>query len=70
MEEIEYTFGTVNFYCDNEKCKAEHRFEALIDNYPDIQEASKDAEEYGWIIFKEDGEWYHYCSEECKKEDD
>lgn len=70
MLETENTFGTTYIFCDNEECKCEHVFDALIDNYPDIEEAVKDAKEYGWIIFKEDGEWYHYCSIECKELDE
>ena len=70
MEEIEYTFGTVIFYCDIKECKSEHYWDNAIDNYPDIEEAYKDAEEFGWIIFKEDNEWYHYCSTKCKELDE
>ena len=66
MIEKEYTFGTVTFYCDISKCKSEHYFDRGVDSYPDIDEASKDAREFGWIIFKEDGYWWHYCSKECK----
>ena len=70
MEEIEYTFGTITFYCDNEQCKCEHYWDSAIDNYPDIEEASNDAKEYGWIIFNEDDYWWHYCSKECKEKND
>ncbi len=67
MIESEHTFGTTTIYCDNEYCHCEHYQEASIDNLPDEEEACEDARTYGWIIFEEDGEWYHYCSEECKE---
>jgi len=70
MEEIEYTFGTITLYCDLVDCKAEHYWDHAIDNYPDIEEACKDAKEYGWIIFNEDNYWWHYCSKECKEKDE
>lgn len=70
MIEKDYTFGNVFIFCDNYKCKSEFNFEALIDNYPDVQEACKYAKEYGWIIFKEDNYYWHYCCEECKLEDE
>ena len=70
MEEIEYVFGTITLYCDNEECKCEYNWDNAIDNYPDIEEACKDAKEYGWEIFQEDNQWYHYCSTECKELDE
>ena len=70
MLESESTFGTITIYCDNNDCKCEYFSDVSIDNYPDIEEACKNAKEYGWIIFNEDNYWYHYCSKECKEKDD
>ncbi len=47
MLESENVFGAVIIYCDNEECKCEHNWDNAIDNYPDIQEACKDAKTYG-----------------------
>ena len=69
MLETESTFGTTEIYCDGKGCNAESRHEAPIDNYPDIKAACDEAKQDGWIICTEDGEWYHYCSKECKEKD-
>ena len=71
MLESENTFGTVDIYCDGKGCdKSYYHDEPMMDSYPDPKEACKMAKEEGWIILKEDGEWYHYCSKECKEKDD
>lgn len=70
MLEIDKTFGTIEIYCDNDKCNNYNRFEALIDNIPAMKEAMKEFRNFGWIIFNEDDYWWHYCSERCKKEDE
>lgn len=69
MIEGESTFGNTFIYCDAEDCEQQFMHEGF-DGYHDFQEACKEAKEYGWIILKEDGEYYHYCCEECKIKDD
>ncbi len=44
MEEIEYVFDTIIFYCGSKECIKE--------------------------VKKEDYQWYHYCSTQCKELDE
>ena len=69
IDEFDNVFGTTYIYCDREGCKSQHDHDG-IDSIQDIEEACEEAKEFGWIIFEEDNEWYHYCSEECKIEDE
>jgi len=69
MLEPEYTFGTTTIYCDRKGCDNQVYHEGF-DNHSDIIDACKEAGQNGWIIIKENDEYYHYCSKECKEEDE
>jgi hypothetical protein len=60
MLDFDNTFGTIEMYCDKEGCHESQMFEGF-DGHCDLQAALKEAREYGWKIFREDGEWVHYC---------
>ena len=51
------------FDCDAPRCTWSY---SGGDDYPDFREAWEAAKAEGWVTFRLDGEWVHYCPE-CKK---
>ena len=69
MIEYENTFGIVTISCDNDSCRMSDFTHDGFDGQCDLHGALEEAKEFGWITIKEDGEWYHYCSKECREQD-
>lgn len=64
MIDKDYTFGTCTISCDREGCSSDIVNDGF-DGYPDFMGAIDDARKEGWIIKRIDGDWYHFCSQEC-----
>ena len=60
----DYAFGTTDLYCDGPSCKNSEQFEGF-DGHVDFRGAIKEAREKGWIIKMIDGDWMHFCDQEC-----
>ncbi len=65
-KDVEWGFihGEGEIVCTCDHCGEEERAEFL--EGPDFREAQEELKEMGWVSSRINGDWYDFCSMECR----
>lgn len=65
-KEVDWSFihGAGDIVCTCDQCGEEERIE--FDNGPDFREAQREIEGMGWTSSRINGEWFDFCSMDCR----